>query len=208
MYAIFELGPARPADVGAFSASAGGPNSIDVARACGSIGACGSRVAEYPTRHLDPRSSGMGRAETSSCSHPRCRQWRVAGWCNNADRCPAHLVAIGVLTELPVGAAATQALFDGEILHSSRVAGAGDRGLAPGRVTVTVSVAGTAAWIEPGHTIDLWRVDTGNRVGDRVADSATVVAVEGDAVTVSVPSAQAERLAVAALSAIVAVRTG
>ncbi len=121
---------------------------------------------------------------------------------------PVHLLSDAALTVLPAGAVAVDAIYGGEIVHAERVRAAGDGGLAPGHVTVTVAVAGTGASVEAGHVVDLWRVDAGNDAGDRVANAARVVSVVGDEVTVSVPAEQVERLAVAALSPIVAVRTG
>ena len=120
---------------------------------------------------------------------------------------PVALVPAGAVETSPVGRTAAATIEKGEAVIGSRLAPDGLRGVAalvpPGWRALAVPVGPTVVALSVGDHVDLIAgFDVANATGGQapaftVADSAVVVAVDAERVTVAVREPDAERVAFA-----------
>lgn len=122
----------------------------------------------------------------------------------SVDEWPEAVIPPGAVATPPVGRVVTAPIVEGEAVVAARLAPAGLRGAAaliPDGF-VAVAVPASSSYGAPAPPLELGdRVDV--LAPDVVADGAVVVAVDDDAVTVAVPSADAADVADAVAASIV-----
>lgn len=121
---------------------------------------------------------------------------------------PVAVIPDDALGHVPDAGLAGVDLVAGEMLVASRVVGVDGVGMPEDSVAITVALHRAAPLVAPGDVVDLWATDAANQSAIRVAAAASVLDIDGEQLTVTVPADQAESVAVASLRPLTLARVG